>query len=134
MVIPREITLRQQNEATHLIEEFMLAANETVAKEYDEKIPFMYRVHPEPDEERVRDLGMLRQLGRPLAGGGEWPLRSGRGEETPGWSAGEEKSMVSQMILRSMKQARYSRPPGRRTFWTGRTVLLSFHVAHSAVS
>lgn len=107
---PQEITLRQQNEATHLIEEFMLAANETVAKEYDEKkIPFMYRVHPEPDEERVRDLGMqLRQLGRPLKGAANGRLDPGAVRKLLDGLQGEEKSMVSQMILRSMKQARYS--------------------------
>ena len=107
---PQEITLRQQNEATHLIEEFMLAANETVAKEYDEKkIPFMYRVHPEPDEERVRDLGMqLRQLGRPLKGAANGRLDPGAVRQLLDGLQGEEKSMVSQMILRSMKQARYS--------------------------
>ena len=107
---PQEITLRQQNEATHLIEEFMLAANETVAKEYDEKkIPFMYRVHPEPDEERVRDLGMqLRQLGRPLKGAVNGHLDPGAVRKLLDGLQGEEKSMVSQMILRSMKQARYS--------------------------
>lgn len=107
---PQEITLRQQNEATHLIEEFMLAANETVAKEYDEKkIPFMYRVHPEPDEERVRDLGMqLRQLGRPLKGAVNGHLDPGAVRKLLDGLQGEEKGMVSQMILRSMKQARYS--------------------------
>lgn len=107
---PQEITLRQQNEATHLIEEFMLAANETVAKEYDEKkIPFMYRVHPEPDEERVRDLGMqLRQLGRPLKGAANGRLDPVAVRKLLDGLQGEEKSMVSQMILRSMKQARYS--------------------------
>lgn len=107
---PQEITLRQQNEATHLIEEFMLAANETVAREYDEKkIPFMYRVHPEPDEERVRDLGMqLRQLGRPLKGAANGRLDPGAVRQLLDGLQGEEKSMVSQMILRSMKQARYS--------------------------
>lgn len=107
---PREIELRQQNEATHLIEEFMLAANETVAREYDEKkIPFMYRVHPNPDEERVRDLGMqLRQLGRPLKGAANGRLDPGAVRKLLDGLWGEEKSMVSQMILRSMKQARYS--------------------------
>lgn len=107
---PQAIRVRTQNEATRLIEEFMLAANETVAEEYDrKKIPFMYRVHPEPDAERVTDLGMqLRQLGHPLKGAANGRLDPKTVRKLLGSLEEEERGMVSQMILRAMKQARYS--------------------------
>jgi ribonuclease R len=54
-------------ESNRLIEEFMLLANRTVARHIDEnhagrqatngqKLPFVYRVHPKPDPEKVKDL------------------------------------------------------------------------------
>ena len=49
---------RQKGDESHwLIEEFMLAANEAVAKFlYDNKIPFISRVHDDPDPEKLDEL------------------------------------------------------------------------------
>ncbi len=50
----------EQNEAHHLIEEFMVAANEAVASYLSQKyIPFIYRVHPRPE---ISDLEKLREI------------------------------------------------------------------------
>ncbi|MGN1162630.1 MAG: ribonuclease R [Christensenellales bacterium] len=47
---------RRQNEAHKLIENFMIAANRTVAKKFKLlNIPFVYRVHEHPDEKKVQD-------------------------------------------------------------------------------
>lgn len=59
---PVEIKPYERNDATRLIEEFMLAANETVAEEfYWLELPFVYRVHESPDEEKIKQLGLLLQ-------------------------------------------------------------------------
>ena len=50
---PREIYFEQPNEAHHLIEEFMLLANRTVAKAVGSGRPFVYRVHDLPDSEKL---------------------------------------------------------------------------------
>ena len=55
----------KQNVATEIIEDFMLMANETVAKEYCQgEYPFVYRTHDNPDPERVESLlTLLRHQG-----------------------------------------------------------------------
>ncbi len=54
---PVEIKRRDRGQAESLIEELMLAANETVAAHYHALgIPFIYRVHEEPDSEKLADL------------------------------------------------------------------------------
>lgn len=111
---PQKISLRQSSEATGLIEEFMLAANETVAEEYHwREIPFIYRVHPHPEEDRVMELSsLLSQLGHPLKGARNGQLHSRAVQELLESLRGEpEESMISRMVLRSMKQARYSAEP-----------------------
>lgn len=50
---PTEIYFEHPNEAHHLIEEFMLLANRTVAKAVGSGRPFVYRVHDLPDGEKL---------------------------------------------------------------------------------
>ena len=51
---PTEIVLRERGVAERLIESFMLAANETVARHYEQlKVPFIYRIHENPDSEKT---------------------------------------------------------------------------------
>ena len=52
---PMEIYFERPNEAHHLIEEFMLLANRTVAEAVGKK-PFVYRIHDKPDKEKLREL------------------------------------------------------------------------------
>ena len=62
---PVEIYPYEQNVATRLIEDFMLAANETVAEEYALLgLPFVYRTHDAPDGEKMEAvLEMVHQAG-----------------------------------------------------------------------
>ena len=54
---PEEIRQSESDESHHLIEEFMLLANETVARELrKKKLPGMFRVHPDPDPEDLEEL------------------------------------------------------------------------------
>ena len=52
---PVEIYFERPNEAHHLIEEFMLLTNRTVAEAVGKK-PFVYRIHDKPDKEKLREL------------------------------------------------------------------------------
>ena len=63
----------EANVATEIIEDFMLMANETVAKEYCQgEYPFVYRTHETPDPERVESLlTLLRNQGISVQKAGE---------------------------------------------------------------
>lgn len=53
-----------------MIESFMLAANETVAKHYDlMHVPFLYRIHEHPDTERIKTLPNSSPFWDQYAGG-----------------------------------------------------------------
>ena len=56
---PVEIYFEQPNEAHHLIEEFMLLANRTVAAEIGNR-PFIYRVHDKPDPDKLADFNSFK--------------------------------------------------------------------------
>jgi ribonuclease R len=52
-----DLGFRERLEAHRLIEDFMIAANEAVARELTRaKLPILYRVHEEPDEEKLLKL------------------------------------------------------------------------------
>lgn len=107
---PKEIKPYERNEATMLIEDFMLAANETVAEDYFwQQIPFLYRTHEKPDEEKIKRFGILiNNFG--------YSIRLQNGELHPkemqkllAKVAGTpEEALLSRLALRSMKQAKYT--------------------------
>ena len=107
---PTEIKPYERNEAARIIEDFMLAANETIAEDcYWQDIPFLYRSHEAPDGERIRRLGaLLRGFGLYLhtkkekIHPKEFQQLLGRIEGTPA------EAMISRLVLRSMKRARYT--------------------------
>ena len=62
---PLEIKAYERNTATDIIEDFMLLANETVAKEYHERnLPFLYRIHGEPDADKIENVLSLARTGQ----------------------------------------------------------------------
>jgi len=103
---PVEVLPRQQGASEKLIEDFMLLANETVARHFQSvKKPAVYRVHEKPSQDKVETLrAMLSPLGYALKDGSEQSYQSalnafrGRPEET----------MVNMMVLRNLMKARYS--------------------------
>ena len=57
---PKEIKPYERNAATMLIEDCMLAANETVAEDaYWQQLPFLYRSHEKPDGEKIRRFAIF---------------------------------------------------------------------------
>ena len=54
---PGKILHSENDKSHHLVEEFMLLANETVAKELKRrKLPGIFRVHPDPDPRKFRRI------------------------------------------------------------------------------
>lgn len=104
-----EIKPYERNEATMLIEDFMLAANETVAEEFFWlELPFVYRNHEEPDKEKLETLKVfIKNFGYNIHIGTEF-----HGKEIQKLLAKLEGSpweaLISRVTLRSMKQAKYS--------------------------
>jgi len=57
-----DIKAYERNQATNLIEEFMILTNETIAAHYmDAKIPFVYRTHEAPTPEKIASLSDITQ-------------------------------------------------------------------------
>lgn len=107
---PIEIKAYEQNVATRIIEDFMLIANETVAKEYcNREIPFLYRTHENPDPDKMEKvLTFIRSQNIPVHKSHEeiTPLEI---QEILGSIEGEpSEPLISRLLLRSMKQARYT--------------------------
>lgn len=107
---PIEIRAYERNKATKIIEEFMLIANETVAEDYFwQEIPFLYRTHDNPDEEKIKALAIfINNFGYSIRIGNEdihpkeLQKLLNKIEDTP------EEALISRLTLRSMKQAKYT--------------------------
>ncbi len=103
-----DIIRAERNRAHRIVEEFMLVANETVAGHLeDRKIPLLYRVHEEPDQEKLDDLAeFLATLGITLPRGKKIrPLHLQKALAKAKDST--EEALVNTVVLRTMKQARY---------------------------
>nr|WP_321314855.1 ribonuclease R [uncultured Ligilactobacillus sp.] len=110
---PIDIQLRNRGTSERMIESFMLAANETVAAHYNNlNVPFVYRIHEQPKEEKITTfLETLSALGIQVTGQ--------KGDVKPKMLQNilkkvvgkPEEAMVSTMLLRSMQQAKYDDHP-----------------------
>lgn len=113
-----EVKPYDRNVATRIIEDFMLAANETVAQHfYWLEVPFVYRVHGVPEEDKLKALaGMIGNMGYSLKTVGKNGGKQGSEELHPkvvqslldSIQGTPEEAMISRMVLRSMKRANYS--------------------------
>ena len=108
--VPTEIRAYEQNTATRLIEDFMLAANETVAEDfYWQQVPFLYRTHETPEGDKIRALAaFIANFGYGIRGVSE-EIHPKELQKLLARIAGTpEEPMISRMALRSMKQAAYT--------------------------
>ena len=107
---PIEIVQRERTDATDLIEDFMLLANETVARHcvYLE-IPSVFRVHGVPASDKMKELAQfVRGFG--------YKFRPGQGDVHPAqirnlllkMKGRPEEAMLSRMVLRCMQKAQYA--------------------------
>ena len=131
---PIDVHLRHRTIAEMMIEEFMLAANETVAAHMTKHhYPFIYRVHDVPDEDRMQSLSkIMAQFGTVLKIEGkmrpkvlQMALRKVKGKP--------EEGMISTLALRSMKQAVYQ-TENCGPLWPCCQGLHAFYLSHPALS
>jgi ribonuclease R len=136
----KSVSPSERNWAHKLIEEFMLAANETVAGHLEQRgVPSLYRIHEKPDAKRIYDFETIAAGFGYSLGVGSLPIkrvqmkadkrdRYGTGRKTPALEVPEEvhvtprmyqklvqkiagkpeERVLSFLMLRSLKQARYS--------------------------
>lgn len=108
----QEFQSRESDEAERLIEHFMILANEVVAADfYWRELPFIYRTHDFPNEEKIEDtieqikeLGLGKKLIRIQNAYGPKVIQNilDQYKEKP------EFSVVSNLLLRSMAKAKYT--------------------------
>ena len=107
---PIDVIIEERSVANKIIEEFMLAANETVAEDYYwQDLPFLYRTHENPEKEKIDELGIfINNFGYSFRGSQEdiHPkeiqklLNSVKGKP--------EEAVINRLTLRSLKRARYT--------------------------
>jgi ribonuclease R len=106
----------ERNIAHRLIEEFMLLANETVAKHLEGlEVPSLYRIHEEPNPVKIEEFTEIAEsFGHKFSMRGPVPQRGFQhlAREIRGRP---EERMLSYLMLRSMQRARYS-PQNRGHF------------------
>ena len=92
-----------------IIEQFMLTANETIAEKfYWLEAPFIYRVHEEPDIDKVRELNkFLSNLGLKIKTNGETVHSKEFAKVLDEVKGKPEEKVVSNLVLRTLKLARY---------------------------
>ena len=106
---PTDIKPYDRNVATKIIEDFMLAANETVAEDYFwQDMPFLYRTHENPDPEKMRKLAtFINNLGYTLRLTDD--LRPKEIQKLLSEIEGSDaENLISRLTLRSMKKAKYT--------------------------
>ncbi len=105
----KEIKIREHGVTESIIEEFMLMANKTVATDIaKKKLPFIYRIHEDPNEDRLRVLfEIVKGLGHITT----IPDPIGKPEIHDLLKSVEDtkyEKVVNMLLLRSMAKARYS--------------------------
>lgn len=105
-----DIVKRERSIAEQIIEEFMLAANETVAEHFHWlKVPFIYRIHEDPDQEKLMNfMAFAANFGHKVKGGkGDKVHPRALQKLLEDIQGTKEQTVLSTMMLRSMKQAKY---------------------------
>lgn len=106
---PYDVVLRTRSIAERLIEEFMLLANETVAEHFHwMNVPFMYRIHEDPKEEKLnRFFEFITNFGYVVRGSANSIHPRALQQVLEAVQGTPEEPVISTVLLRSMKQARY---------------------------
>jgi ribonuclease R len=107
---PVDIVKRPRTIAEQLIEEFMLKANETVAEHfYRLEVPFVYRIHENPDAEKLKAFyEFITSFGYSVKGRPDQVKPHALQSLLEKIRGKREEHVISTVMLRSMKQAKYA--------------------------
>ncbi|MGO5442780.1 ribonuclease R [Faecalimonas sp. LCP19S3_D12] len=107
---PIELKPYDRNVATKIIEDFMLLANETVAEHYFwQEIPFVYRTHEQPDEEKIQKLAIfINNFGHSMHIANNAVRPKEIQKLLVKVEGTNEEALISRLALRSMKRAKYT--------------------------
>ena len=119
------VDVRTKTDATQMIEQAMILANETVAAHVcAQKLPLVYRIHEAPRAKALETLlPVLKELKYPIEGLGHGEPRAFQ-RVLQAAKGRPEEALVNVMVLRSMERARYSVEP------LGHFGLASEHYCH----
>ncbi|MCU9593192.1 ribonuclease R [Caldibacillus thermolactis] len=106
---PTDVVIRERSVAERLIEEFMLAANETVAEHFHWlELPFIYRIHEDPKEDKLqRFFEFITNFGLIVRGKANTVHPRALQEIIEEVQGKPEEMVVNTVMLRSMQQAKY---------------------------
>lgn len=107
---PIKVTAYERHTSNKIIEDFMLAANETVAEDFFwQGNPFLYRTHENPDPQKIEELAtFINNFGYSIhiANDEVHPMELQKLLEKIEGS--DEEALLARLTLRSMKRAQYS--------------------------
>lgn len=105
-----DVTKYERRVSNKIIEEFMLVCNETVAEHYYWlNMPFVYRIHEDPDEEKMYEFNtMIHNLGYTLKGVNNEVHPRELQQLLIKIKGTKEESLINNMMLRSLRKAIYS--------------------------
>ncbi len=108
--IPTKVETAERRTANRIIEEFMLKANETIAEHFHwMEIPFVYRVHEEPDIDKINEFKkFIYNFGYVLKGANDEVRPKTLQDITRQIKGKREENVISTVMLRSLKKASYS--------------------------
>ena len=106
---PYDVVLRERGKGENMIEDFMIAANETVAEHvFYMGLPFVYRVHEVPDNEKVEEfLNSISMLGYHIVGDRNFVYSKSMKKILDQLRDKEGFEILSTLLLRCMKKAVY---------------------------
>ena len=104
-----DVVLRDRGKGENLIEDFMIIANETVASHiYHMDLPFVYRIHEVPDDDKVNEfLNSTSVLGLTLKGDRDFRFPKSMQKILDQIRDKDEFKVLSNLLLRCMKKAVY---------------------------
>lgn len=112
---PTGVYFKESKEANHLIEEFMLLANRSVAEFIGKEgkkasgKTFVYRIHDDPDPDKLRDLGtFVKQFGYEISYNNSRAISKSLNKMLSQAKGKAEDNMISKLAIRSMAKAIYS--------------------------
>ena len=107
---PVDVIVKRSSETNHLIEEFMLLANKTIAKHIKKQLPsFVFRVHDKPDDQKLHALSSIAKgFGHSFISNKDGFSSSSLNSLLKKTKGKKEQSLVETLLLRSMSKAKYT--------------------------